>query len=285
MPSLTHPLTRRTVLGSLVGGSALFGGLVSDLLHAGEPAPITEDPLAPKRPHFAPRAKRVIFLNMSGGVSHTDSFDYKPKLIADHGETYKVPEIMLEAFALNNRAAEKFFKRPDWEFKQRGKSGLWISELFPNIASCADELCVINSMRNSHADHFQATLGMHSGSVTFARPSIGSWISYGLGSENTNLPSFVVIAPSLPYAGTQVWASDFLPGTHQGTLVSPGAEPIANIKRLQPLSTLQEMELGFTQKLNGAHLAKRAADPNLTAESARWRRPSACKWKRLKRSI
>ena len=265
MPSLTHPLTRRTVLGSLVGGSALFGGLVSNLLQAVEPGSAAEDPLAPKQPHFAPRAKRVIFLNMSGGVSHTDSFDYKPKLIADHGETYKVPEIMLEAFALNNRVAEKFFKRPDWEFKQRGKSVLWIRELFPNIASYADDLCVINSMRNDNDDHFQATLGMHSGSVTFARPSIGSWFSYGLGSENRNLPSFVVIAPSLPYTGTQVWASDFLPGTHQGTLVSPGAEPIANIKRVQPLSTLQELELGFTQKLNGAHLAKRAADPNLTA--------------------
>jgi hypothetical protein len=261
MHPLNLPQTRRAALGSLVTGTTLFAGLLSQRA-AAEPEPA--DPLAPRRPHFAPKAKRIIFLNMSGGVSHIDSFDYKPRLFTGHGETYKVPQIMLEAFALNNRAVDKFFKRPDWEFKQRGKSGLWISELFPQMASCADDLCVLNSMRTSHADHFQATLGMHSGSVTFARPSIGSWLSYGLGSENHNLPSFVVLAPSLPYAGTQVWASDFLPGAHQGTLVSPGAEPIANIKRLQSQGALQELELGFTQKLNRAHLAQRGADPNLT---------------------
>ncbi len=254
-----HP-TRRSMIRSLVGGSLLMPGILSELLGS-EGA----DPLAPRTPHFRARAQRVIFLNMSGGVSHVDSFDYKPRLFADHNRPYIVPQRMLEAFAPNNRAVEKFFKRPQWEFKRRGKSGLWISELFPHIAECADDLCLLRSMRNDHADHFQATLGIHTGSVTFARPSIGSWVSYGLGTVNRNLPSFMVLAPNLPYAGAQVWASDFLPGCHQGTHVAPGPEPMPNIQRRQPTSELQELELGLAQTLNRRHLAGRGDDPNLAA--------------------
>ncbi len=257
---------RRSMLRSLVGGSLLLPGIVSEML-AGDakPAAADDDPLAPKAPHFEPRAKRVIFLNMSGGVSHVDSFDYKPQLIEDHNKTYQVPQKMLEAFAPNNRVVEKYFKRPQWEFKQRGQSGLWISELFPKIAECADDLCLIRSMRNDHADHFQATMGIHTGSVTFARPSIGSWVSYGLGTVNQNLPSFVVLAPQLPYGGGQVWASDFLPGCHQGTAVTPGPEPIPNIRRRQSAAELQQLELGLAEAFNRRHLAGRADDANLTA--------------------
>jgi hypothetical protein len=258
------PVSRRAAVSSLVTGSTLFPALVSNLARASEPTP-TQDPLLPKATHFEPKAKNVIFLNMSGGVSHIDSFDYKPLLFQDHGKTYKVPEIMLRAFALNNRAVEKFFKRPDWTFAQHGKSGLWISDMFPHVAQCADELCIINSMRNSHADHFQATLGMHTGSVTVPRPSIGSWISYGLGTFNHNLPSFVVIAPNLPYAGTQVWSSDFLPGCHQGTLVSPGLEPIPNIRPKQSKAQLQRLELDLAQSVNRNHAANRSPDPLLAA--------------------
>jgi Protein of unknown function (DUF1501) len=256
--------SRRSVIRSLAGGSLLLPGIVSELL-AADNKPIDGDPLAPKSPHFVPRAKRVIFLNMSGGASHVDSFDFKPRLIADHNKAFRVPEKMLMAFAPDNRVVEKYFKKPQWEFKQRGKSGLWISDLFPHVAECADDLCLIRSMRNDHPDHFQATLGMHTGSVTFARPSIGAWVSHGLGTVNRNLPSFVVLAPHLPYAGGQVWASDFLPGCHQGTLVAPGQEPIANIKRRQPATELQEMELGLAQAFNRKHLAQRAGDANLTA--------------------
>lgn len=257
-------ISRRAAVSSLVTGSALMGGLVSDMVRANGPTSI-DDPLRPKPGHFKPRAKNVIFLNMSGGVSHIDSFDHKPALFEDHGKTYQVPEIMLRAFALNNRAPAKFFKRPDWNFAQHGKSGLWISDMFPHVSQCADELCVINSMRNSHADHFQATLGMHTGSVTFPRPSIGSWVSYGLGTFNKNLPSFVVIAPNLPYAGTQVWSSDFLPGCHQGTLVSPGQEPIPNIRPKQSKSELQRLELDLAQAINRKHAAGRNPDPLLDA--------------------
>lgn len=257
-------VSRRAAISSLVAGSTLFRGIASELAH-GADAAFGTDPLLPRPAHFPPRARSVIFLNMSGGVSHVDSFDYKPRLFEDHGKTYQVPQIMLQAFAANNRAAAKFFKRPDWNFAQHGRSGLWISDMFPHVAQCADELCVINSMRNSHADHFQATLGMHTGSVTFPRPSIGAWISYGLGTLNQNLPSFVVIAPNLPYAGTQVWSSDFLPGCHQGTLVSPGQEPIPNIRPRQSQSALQRIELDLTQAANRRHAQARGGDPLLDA--------------------
>ena len=257
-------VSRRAAISSLVAGSTLFRGIASELAH-GADAVLGTDPLLPRPAHFPPRARSVIFLNMSGGVSHVDSFDYKPRLFEDHSKTYQVPQIMLQAFAANNRTAAKFFKRPDWNFAQHGRSGLWISDMFPHVAQCADELCVINSMRNSHADHFQATLGMHTGSVTFPRPSIGAWISYGLGTLNQNLPSFVVIAPNLPYAGTQVWSSDFLPGCHQGTLVSPGQEPIPNIRPRQSQSALQRIELDLTQAANRRHAQARGGDPLLDA--------------------
>lgn len=254
------------MIQSLAAGSLLLPGLLSEMLAAdASPDSAAVDPLAPRDPHLPPRAKQVIFMNMSGGVSHVDSFDYKPKLIEDHNKAFQVPQRMLEAFAPNNRVVEKYFKRPQWEFKQRGQSGLWISELFPHVAECADDLCLVRSIRADHPDHFQATLGIHTGSVTFARPSIGAWVSYGLGTVNRNLPSFVVLAPHMPYAGGQVWASDFLPGCHQGTAVAPGPEPIANIARRQPAVQLQELELGLAQAFNRRHLAQRAGDANLTA--------------------
>jgi hypothetical protein len=258
--------TRRTVLRSLAGGSLLLPGILSELL-AQEQSSSTRDtdPLAQKPPHFRARAKQVIFLNMSGGVSHVDSFDYKPRLFTDHNKPYQVPKRMLEAFAPDNRSVQKYFKRPQWEFKRRGQSGLWISDLFPHVAECADDLCLIRSMRNDHPDHFQATLGIHTGSVTFARPSMGAWVSYGLGTLNRNLPSFIVLAPHLPYAAGQVWASDFLPGCHQGTQVVPGPEPMPNLRRRQPAAELQEMELGLAQAFNRRHLAARRDDPNLAA--------------------
>lgn len=266
MPVDTFQSSRRSMIRSLVGGSLLLPGIVSELLAGGRPNSRNDaDPLAPRAPHFTPRAKRVIFLNMSGGVSHVDSFDYKPKLIEDHNKPYLVPQKMLEAFAPNNRSVEKYFKRPQWEFKPRGESGLWISELFPHIAQCADDLCLIRSMRNDHPDHFQATLGIHTGSVTFARPSLGSWVSYGLGTVNQDLPSFVVLAPATPYAGGQVWASDFLPGCHQGTPVAPGPEPIPNVRRRQSAAELQELELHLAQSFNHRHLTQRFGDANLSA--------------------
>ena len=253
---MTFDSSRRGVLRSLIGGSMLLPGIVSQLL-AEDAAP---DPLAPKPTHFPPKAKRVIFLYMSGGVSHVDSWDHKPKLFADAGKTIPVNE-----FQGRKGDYKMFLKRPQWEFAQHGQCGTEVSSLFPHMAECVDDLCVIRSMKSDHTNHYEATLGIHTGSFTFARPSIGSWVSYGLGTVNRNLPSFVVIAPQSPYAGGQVWGSDFLPGAHQGTLVVPGPEPVANIQRRAASSRLQEIELGTMAKMNRRHLAARADDPLLTA--------------------
>ena len=257
---MTFDLSRRGLLRSMIGGSMLLPGIVSQLL-AEDAAPSNPaDPLAPKPTHFSPKAKRVIFLYMSGGVSHIDSWDPKPKLFADAGKTVPVNE-----FQGRKGDYKMFLKRPQWEFAPHGQSGTEVSSLFPHMAECVDDLCVIRSMKSDHTNHYEATLGIHTGSFTFARPSIGSWVSYGLGTVNRNLPSFVVIAPQSPYAGGQVWGSDFLPGAHQGTLVIPGPEPVANIQRRAPSSRLQELELREMARLNQRHLASRADDPLLTA--------------------
>src|SRR5437763_468877 len=128
-----------------------------------------------------------------------------------------------------------------------------------------DGICVIYSMHGDHQDHFQATLGIHTGSVSFARPALGSWVSYGLGTENQNLPSFVVLAPQLPYAGSQVWSSDFLPGCHQGTRVQAGAEPIPDLVRRSPSAKIQELELSLLDRFNRKHQQQRGSDPALAA--------------------
>src|SRR5215213_6806983 len=247
--------TRRGFVRSAVAGSLLMPGLLSELL-----AQDAADPLAPKAPHFPAKAKSVIFLFLSGGVSHVDSFDPKPKLVADHGKqvSFDHPETR------NRPGYEKLFlKRPDWKFAPRGKSGIEVSDLFPEVGSRADDIALIRSMHTSHSNHYNATLGMHTGSFAFARPSIGSWASYGLGTINRNLPSFLVLAPQMPYAGTQVWAADFLPGAHQGTRVVPGAEPVANLRPRVAKAERQKLELDALQAFNESHQSERADDPNL----------------------
>ena len=249
---------RRGFVQSAVAGSMLMPGILSELLAADA----ASDPLAPKKPHFAAKAKSVIFLFMSGGVSHVDSFDPKPKLITDHGKS-----VTLDHPETRGRAGfEKLYlKKPDWKFRARGKSGIEVSEMFPLVGDRADDLAIIRSMHTDHSNHFNATLGMHTGSFTFARPSLGAWTSYGLGTVNRNLPSFVVLAPQMPYAGTQVWASDFLPGAHQGTRVVPGGEPVANLARRVPTQSRQQLELDALRDFNEGHLAERKDDPQLAA--------------------
>ena len=246
-------VSRRGFVRSAVAGTMLMPGLLAELL---------ADPLAPKAPHFPGKAKRVIFLFMSGGVSHVDSFDPKPKLIADHGKqvTFDHPETK------NRPGYEKLFlKKPNWAFAPRGKSGIETSDLFPHIGKQIDDIALIRSMHTSHSNHYNATLGMHTGSFTTARPSIGAWSSYGLGTVNRNLPSFLVLAPQMPYAGTQVWASDFLPGVHQGTRVVPGTEPVANLKPRVAAGSLQRMELDALKEFNETHRAARTDDAALAA--------------------
>ena len=239
---MSNPITRRGMLRSMLGGSLLLPALVQELIaSSGDKS----DPLAPRAPHFSGKAKRVIFIFLTGGVSHLDTFDPKPRLYAEHGRARIL--------------------RPQWEFRRGGKCGTMVSDLFPHIRECMDDICLIRSMKSEHTDHAQCVLGIHTGSVSVTRPSVGSWVSYGLGTENQNLPSFVVLAPQLPYAGTQVWASDFLPGCHQGTRVVAGSEPIPNLNRRAPSERVQELELGLLDRFNRLHQQNRAADPTLAA--------------------
>jgi hypothetical protein len=245
------PLTRRQTIRSLFLGSSLFPALLSDLL-AKESGATAENPLAPKAPHFPGTAKHVIFIYLSGGMSHVDSFDPKPKL-AEYQRDGKTGE--------NGR---KMLGSP-WASKPHGKSGLEITDLFPHIAECADDLCLVRTMHGDNNDHFQATLGIHTGSVTFQRPSLGSWVTYGLGTENQNLPCYVVLAPEMPYCGSQVWSADFLPGVYSGTRMTSGPEAIPDLNRLAASAEMQKLELSLLDRFNKKHAQRHPGDPVLDA--------------------
>lgn len=252
-------IARRTLLRSSVASSMLLPGIVQQLLaDSGDPL---SDPLAPKSSPNPAKAKRVIFLFMTGGVSHIDTWDPKPALTRDHGK-----EIIADHPEIKDRPGYEriFLKRPQWEFAPQGQSGTEVSSLFPHMGTCVDDLAIIRSMHTSHSNHYNATLGMHTGSFAQSRPSLGSWITYGLGTENRNLPGFVVIAPKPTYAGTQVYANDFLPGSHQGTWVVPGTEPVHNVAP-RVTRDRQSIELAALQALNAEHLATRSEDAALAA--------------------
>jgi hypothetical protein len=237
------------MVGSLVSGSILFPGILSSLLADEGGASTAAGPLAPRAPQYPAKAKQVIFLFMTGGVSHVDTFDAKPKLFADAGKQHNGRTLL----------------GPKWKFAPHGECGTEVSALFPHMAQCVDDMCLIRSLHGDHNDHTQATLGVHTGSVTVVRPSIGSWVSYGLGTLNKNLPSFVVLAPQLPYAGTKAWSSDFLPASHQGTRVQSGAEPVRDLTPRSPSPAIQELELGLLERFNNRHQANRPANSMLAA--------------------
>jgi hypothetical protein len=251
----SHFTPRREFLRSLAAGSLLMPGMLSELL-ADTPAEAA-DPLAPKQPHFPAKAKRVIFVFSNGGTSHMDTFDYKPELFKADGKKTGI------GGGLSNQ--QKVLLKPLWEFKPGGTCGTLVSDLFPHLRECMDDVCVIRSLNGNDNEHYNATLGMHTGSFFFSRPSIGSWVSYGLGTMNQNLPSFVALAPQMPYAGTQIFNNDFLPAYHQGVRVVGGKEPIADLERRSKQKGLQELELETADILNNRHLAARAGDGDLAA--------------------
>jgi hypothetical protein len=238
---MNHPFNRRTLIRSLMSSSLLLPGLVSELLAA------EGDPLLPREPHRKAAAKSVIFIYATGGVSHIDTFDPKPT-----------------AKGLDGTGSDKLMGNI-FGAQQNKKCGTEVSDIFPHLRDVMDEICLIRSMKASHFDHSEATLGMHTGSPTFARPSMGSWVSYGLGTFNQNLPSFIVISPHLPYGGTQVYASDFLPAVHQGTRVLPGDNPIANLQPPGSSGSLQGLEFGLVDALNQNHFSERRHDSALAA--------------------
>src|SRR5262245_7055120 len=219
--------------------------LTAMLAEEGEAAPIV---------HHAPRARNVIFLYMDGGPSQVDTFDYKPLLEKYHGrDPHSVFKV--EPTQFNN--VGRVMASP-WKFRKRGQSGLWVSDLFPHVAECIDDLCVIRSMTSKFPEHTSANYFLHTGSGLQGRPSMGAWISYGLGSLNKNLPGFIVLNGGLiPPGGLDNFNSGFLPGAYQGSLFQPGDPPLANIRRLETSEKQQRAKLDLVRRLD-RELAERS---------------------------
>ncbi len=203
-----------------------------------------EDQGLPPGCHFPPRVKRVIFVFMHGGPSHVDTFDYKPELIRLHGQPLPIAKPRIQFAQTGN-----LLKSP-WEFKQYGESGAWVSDLFPNVAKHVDRLTFIKSLHGSNEAHGGALLKIHTGTDTFVRPSLGAWVSYGLGTQNTNLPSFITINPTLGHGGVRNFGSAFLPPNHQGTRIAVSGKD-ARIENLVPKYSdpLQRLQLDYVRDL------------------------------------
>jgi hypothetical protein len=257
------PITRRELLSRLGAGLGTLG-LATVLHDGGLLAAEREDasnPLAPKPPHFRPRARRLIHLFMNGGPSQVDTFDPKPALDKYNGQ--QPPTVVR-----TERRTGALMRSP-FTFSRYGQSGLDVSELFPHLARCADDLCVIRSMHTNIPNHEPALLMMTSGETQPTRPSMGSWLLYGLGTDNQNLPGFVVLCPGKPVVGPQLWGNSFLPGIYQGTHIHNGRlDPknvIANVSNGQLGRAAQREQMDLLKELNERHLARRAGDNPLEA--------------------
>ncbi len=253
-------VSRRAMLartGTGLGTLGLMGVLADDGLLAASAK--QAGPLSPKAPHFAPRAKRIIHLFMNGGPSQVDTFDPKPELTKRHGE--KPPNALK-----TERRTGGLFKSP-FKFRRCGESGLEVSEIFPEVGKCIDDICVIRSMHTDVPNHEPSLLMMTCGISQPVRPSTGSWLCYGLGSENQNLPGFVVLCPGKPVVGPQLWSNSFLPGIYQGCHIHK-LDPenvVANIKNTQITPRSQRQQLDLINQLNRRHAAQRDGDAQLEA--------------------
>ncbi len=242
-------VSRRELLRQSGAGFAALAlaGLLAEESRASAPDP--RNPLASLPPHFPAQAKRVIFLFMHGGPSQVDTFDPKPLLDRDHGKPLPFAKPRVVSSKTGN------LLRSPFKFERRGQSGMAVSELFPYLASQVDDLCMINSMHGSNSRHGGALLELHTGSDTFIRPSMGSWITYGLGTENQDLPGYITVCPNLSHGGVNNWSSAFLPAVYQGTPIGSTGVPAdqAKIPFITSSSTsrpLQRLELDLIQEMN-----------------------------------
>uniref|UniRef100_A0A7C4LQH7 DUF1501 domain-containing protein n=1 Tax=Schlesneria paludicola TaxID=360056 RepID=A0A7C4LQH7_9PLAN len=260
-------VSRRTLLQqAAVGfGSLALTSLLAETSRGGEARnAAAADPLAARPPHFPPRARRVIFLFMKGGPSHVDTFDPKPLLTRDDGKPYPFDKPRVQFAPTGN-----LLKSP-WTFQQYGESGLWVSELFPHLAQCVDDLCLLHSVHGTNPAHGGAVLKLHTGSDNFVRPSMGSWVSYGLGTDNANLPAFVTICPTLAHGGINNWSSAFLPAVYQGTPLGNASVP-ADQARVKFISNprfapdIQRWQLDHLYALNRDHQQRSGPEPSLEA--------------------
>ena len=225
----------------------------------------TPHPLAPQRPHFAPRAKRVLWLFMHGGPSHMDLWDPKPDLIRYAGQPLPASfgKVMTRRKVAKNPLLGSV--KP---FRQHGQSGLEISDFLPNLARHADSLCVLRGCHGDSVNHPQSVYQMNTGSILMGKPSVGSWVAYGLGTENRDMPAFVVLPDPRGglKGGPPAWGNGFLPATYQGTTLRPGANPILNLKPPASRSPQRQGDLAsFIQRFNREHLARRDSDDELLA--------------------
>lgn len=245
--------TRRDLLRTVSAG---FGWLAFKGLATAQAASEARNPMLPRAPHFAAKAKRVIFLAMQGGPAHQDTFDYKPKLKEDDGKP-----------GVAKGGGSKLFGSP-FQFEQRGQSGLWISELFPKVSEHADEMCLLRGMNTDIPNHPQAFVQLHTGSAQFVRPSVGAWALYGLGTENQNLPGFITISPPLQLGGSQLFGSSFLPAIYQGTRIGQqradvGDASIGNLKNEDLPDGLQRKQLDLVQAMNREMLKQGGENPEV----------------------
>ena len=227
--------------------------------------PTPGNPLAPRKPHFDARAKRIIYLFMHGGPSHVDLFDPKPDLIKFAGQP--LPDSFGQVMT-RRKVAKNPLLAPLKPFRPRGESGLEISDFLPHIAECADDLCVLRSCHGDSVNHPQSVYQMNTGSILMGKPSLGSWVSYGLGSENQDMPAFVVMPDpgSGVKGGPPAWGSGFLPATYQGTTMRPGKSPILHLKPQPEISdSQQKATLDLVRLLNNRHLSDRDFDDDLAA--------------------
>ncbi len=226
------------------------------------------NPLSPREPEFTPRAKRVIFLFMQGGPSHVDTFDYKPMLAKKDGQKLVFDDARVLA-KTREITKHRVFKSP-WRFRQYGESGAQVSDLFPHIAQHVDDLCFLKGMHTDGVAHGPATLFMHTGSINLVRPSVGSWVLYGLGTENQNLPGFVSIQPSMGNGGPRNYSNAFLPAAFQGTAVGRAGTPAKDVKMrdlVNPARTAGEQRRQFEllRAMNAEQIRDRAGDDKLEA--------------------
>ncbi len=258
-------ISRRGALQSLACG---FGYLAATGMAHEEARAASTNPLAPKQPHFLPRAKRVIFLFMQGGPSHVDTFDYKPALAANHGRPIEFDDARV--LAKTRQIQKQRVMQSPWSFRQYGQCGQHVSELFPHIAQHVDDLCFLKGMHTDGVAHGPSTLFLHTGSINLVRPSVGSWVLYGLGSENANLPGFVTIQPSMGNGGPRNFSSAFLPATYQGTALGrAGASAqetrIRNVANPVWSFARQRDQLELLRRLNADQLQRRSRDDELEA--------------------
>ncbi len=266
--------TRREFLWQAGAGFTSLGladllsrdGFFGNNARAGDIAPRSANPLAPKPPHFAPRAKSVIFLFMYGGPSQVDTFDHKPKLYELDGKT-----ITVKTFGRGGKKNEGRVVGPKWKFKPYGQSGKMVSDLFPHLATCVDDIAFLHSMTADSPIHGSAMLQMNTGKILSGSPCLGAWANYGLGSQNEDLPGFVVMLDPTggPISGAKNWSSGYMPASYQGTILRSAGVPVLDLKRPEGMSEgAQRRLLDTLNAYNTDHLAPRADNSNLAARIA-----------------